>query len=149
MTKGDHHERENTHRKRHQRQRQAQIACQQMPCNRSAHKVGNTKAQQDQRNGLHARLPHRLQERTQVGKEGEMAAEDQNGRQHAADHSRTTQHAEQRTQAAAAFRLHGRQDPELPQERQHARQDAEYKDVAPADQAAQIAAERRRDHRGN
>ncbi len=120
-----------------------------MPGNRRSHKVGDTKAQQDQRDTLHAHLTNRFQERTQVGKEGKVAAEDQDGRQHAADHPRTTQHAEQRSKTAAALRFHGGQHPQLPQQRQHARQNAENKHVAPANQAAEIAAQRRRDHRGN
>ena len=106
MTKRHHGECQHAHGERNQGQRQAQITRQQMSGYGGTDKVGNPKAQQDQRDALHACLPHRFKERTQIGEEGKMTAEDQNGRQHSTDHSRTTQNTEQCAQAAAALRLH-------------------------------------------
>ena len=80
MTKRHHGESKHAHRERYQCQRQAQVTRQQMPGDGGADEVGNPKAQQDQRDALHTRLPHRFKERTQVGKEGKVAAEDKNGR---------------------------------------------------------------------
>ncbi len=78
-----------------------------------------------------------------------MTAEDEDGGQQAADHSRAAEHMQQRAQAAAVFRTHSRQYPQLPKQRQAAGDRTEDKDVTPANQAAKIAAERCGDHRGN
>ena len=106
MPKRHQRQRQPAHGQRHQRQRQPQVTRQQVSGKRGADKVGDAKAQQDQRDALNARLADGFKERTQVGEEGKMAAENQDRCQHPPYHSRTTQHAKQRNQAAAALRFH-------------------------------------------
>ncbi len=78
-----------------------------------------------------------------------MAAENQDRRQHAAQHTGTAQHPEQRGEGPDALRAHGGQHPQLPEQRQQAGYRTENKHVAPADQLPEVAAERRGHHRGD
>ena len=149
MAKRHHQQRQNAHHQRHQRQGETQATVQQIARHRSADKVSDTEAEQYQRNPFDTGLRDGLKERPQVGKEGEMAAENQDRRQHAAQHTGTAQHPEQRGEGPDALRAHGRQHPQLPEQRQQAGYRTENKHVAPADQLPEVAAERRGHHRGD
>ena len=149
MAKRHHQQRQDAHHQRHQRQGQTQAAAQQIARHRGADKVSDTEAEQNQRNAFNAGLRDGLKERSQVGEEGKMAAENQDRRQHAPQHTGTAQHPEQRGEGANAFRPHGGQHPQLPEQRQQAGYRAENKHVAPADQLSEVAAERRGHHRGD
>ena len=111
-----------------------------MSGNRGSDKVRYPKTEQDQGDPFDAGLSHGFKERAQIGKESKMAAENQDGRQHPANHTGTAQYLKQRSEAAGALRTHGGQNPQLPEQRNHARQRTNKKHVAPADQRAEIAA---------
>ncbi|MND81730.1 hypothetical protein D3C80_735350 [compost metagenome] len=81
MAKRHHHQCQDAHHERNQRQRQAQIPRKQHPGNGRADKIRQPEAKQDQGDGLYAGLSNGFEERTQIGEEGKMSAENQHRRQ--------------------------------------------------------------------
>ncbi len=131
---------------RRTRQRDLQGAFQELGRQRRADKTGDTEAQQYQRQAIDVKARHGHVHRADIGKEGKLSSEGHEDCGHPRQHARALQQREHVLFVVRRFPRQGRQRLPHPDNAQHAHHRRRVKDVAPADNPAEEAAERRGDH---